>query len=112
MAKTGLQGLVAYQVALELAETMFALECKGSIRDQLTRASESVVLNIAEAHPMTGNDRAKRFRVALGEASECRGALAILRIRKLLTPAEYEKHMALVDRACALLYPLSLRKEV
>ena len=51
MAKMGLEGLDAFQVALQLAEEVHALGLKGSIRDQLTRASESVVLNTAGAPP-------------------------------------------------------------
>lgn len=74
---TGLAGLVAYQVALEFAQKVYELEVKGSLRDQITRAAESVVLNIAEAHPAKGADRARRFRIAASEASECRGCTGI-----------------------------------
>lgn len=88
---TGLMGLDAYRVALQLAEEVYALGIKGNLRDQLTRAAESVVLNIAEAHPTTGKDRARRFRIAANEASECRGALTLLKIRKEITPETFER---------------------
>jgi len=104
--KNGLEGLDAFQVALQLAEEVYALGLKGSIRDQLTRSSESVVLNIAEAHPATGQDRIRGFVVARKEASECRGALAILRVRKQIKPETYDRLWNLVDRVSAMLYRL------
>ena len=94
-------------MALQLAEEVHALGLKGSIRDQLTRSSESVVLNIAEAHPTTGQDRIRGFVVARKEASECRGALAILRVRKQIKPETYDRLWNLVDRISAMLYRLS-----
>ena len=103
----GLMGLDAYRVALQLAEEVYALEIKGNLRDQLTRASESVVLNIAEAHPTTGKDRARRFRIAANEAGECRGALTLLKIRKQITPETFERMWNLVDRVAAMLWKLS-----
>jgi len=104
--KNGLEGLDAFQVALQLAEEVHALGLRGSIRDQLTRSSESVVLNIAEAHPATGQDRIRGFVVARKEASECRGALAILRVRKQIKPETYDRLWNLVDRISAMLYRL------
>lgn len=106
MAKTGLEGLDAFQVALQFAEEVHALGLRGSIRDQLTRASESVVLNIAEAHPATGADRARGFTIARKEASECRGALAILRVRKQIKPETFDRLWNLVDRISAMLFRL------
>lgn len=103
---TGLAGLVAYQVALEFAQKVYELEVKGSLRDQITRAAESVVLNIAEAHPAKGADRARRFRIAASEASECRGALALLKIRKRISAEKYDEMWNLVDQIGAMLYRL------
>jgi len=44
---------------------------RGHVIDQSYRAAESVILNIAEAYPMPGADRARRFRIAGAEAAEC-----------------------------------------
>ena len=106
MANIGLMGLDVFNVAVELADAIYLLGLKGSMRDQLTRASESVVLNISEAHPATGADRARRFQLALNEASEMRGALAILKVRRILTPSKYAELSSLVDRVAAMLYRL------
>ena len=54
---------------------------RGHVIDQSYRAAESVILNIAEAYPMSGADRARRFRIAGGEAAECRAGLDLLEIR-------------------------------
>ncbi len=48
---------------------------------QLLKAAEAVVLNIAEAYPTFGADRARRFRIAGDEASERGAALDLLQIR-------------------------------
>lgn len=106
MAK-GLLGLDVMNVALELAEAVNELGLKGNIRDQLTRASESVVLNIAESDPAMGADRRKGYRVALKEASECKGALLLLKIRKEISAEIFERLWTLVDRVCAMLWKLS-----
>jgi four helix bundle protein len=106
-AMTGLEGLDVYRVALEFAEQVYALGLKGSIRDQLTRASESVVLNIAEAHPARGNERARKFQIALNEISECRGGIAILRVRRQIRREVYDELSKLIDRIAAMLWRLS-----
>ena len=77
----------ACQVSLEFyRQLMAALQtaARSHVANQITRASESVVLNIGEAYPATGNDRARRIRIAADEASECRVALDLLDIRKAL----------------------------
>ncbi len=40
------------------------------LRDQATRAGQSIVLNIAEASGRAGRSRAYHFRIALGSAAE------------------------------------------
>ena len=41
------------------------------------------------------------------EASECRGALALLKIRKWITAEKYDEMFGLVDQLGAMLYRLS-----
>ena len=103
----GLMGLDVMRAALEFAEEVRELGLKGSLRDQLERASESVVLNIAETDPAEGADRLKGFRVALKEASECKGALLLLKLRRITTTEKQERMWKLNDRICAMLYKLS-----
>jgi hypothetical protein len=60
--RAGLQGFDAYTNALAFYRAVAdALhnKPKGHVPDQLTRAAESVVLNVAEAHPALGADRAR-----------------------------------------------------
>ena len=106
MKKVGLMGLDAFNVAVELADKVHGLGLKGSIRDQIVRGSESVVLNISEAHPASGADRARRFQLALNEASEMRGALTILRLRRTISREKHDELWKLVDRVAAMLYRL------
>lgn len=58
-------------------------------KDQLDRASTSIVLNIAEGN---GNfsikDRARFFEIAYGSATECAGCLDVIVARKLAKPEE------------------------
>ena len=103
----GLMGLDVMKVALEFADAVYELALKGSIRDQLTRASESIVLNIAESDPATGDDRRKGFRTALKEASECKGGLLLLKMRRQVTKETFDRMWDLDDRLCAMLYRLS-----
>jgi len=109
----GLKGLHAYQVALELYR-QFNAALKNTGRDhlstQLLRAAESVVLNVAEAHPTVGADRARRFRIAANEASECGAALDLLEIRGALDRETLKALRALLDRERAMLWRLSRQR--
>src|SRR6185369_9312273 len=85
----GLQGFHAYQNALAFYRAIVSAlrnGPRGHVCDQLLRAAESVALNVAEAHPTTGADRARRFRIAANEASECGAALDLLEIRGAIRP--------------------------
>ena len=58
-AKSGLAGLDAYRVALEFYQQVRGATRgrRGHVVEQLCRAAESVVLNVAEAYPAVGADR-------------------------------------------------------
>jgi four helix bundle protein len=106
----GLAGLDAYQVALDFYRLLVGAlrnAPKGHVTDQICRAAESVVLNVAEAHPALGADRARRFRIAFNEASECGAALDLLEIRGRLGGPALSQLRALLDRERAMLYRLS-----
>src|SRR5688572_16047139 len=106
--KTGLAGFDAYVVALQFYKGVRrALRGKrGHVAQQLSDAAESVVLNVAEAYPTVGADRARRFRIAENEASECAAALDILEIRGDLTPDTLLALRDLLDRERAMLWRL------
>ena len=72
--------------------------------DQLTRAAESVVRNIAEgAGRWSEADSASRYKIARGEAMECAASLDVLRLRKLVTDARYDRGIQLLEGVVAML---------
>jgi len=72
--------------------------------DQLIRAAESVVRNIAEgAGRWTPRDSGKHFRIARGEAMECAASLDVLLLRKLVLAARYDRAIGLLERIVAML---------
>jgi four helix bundle protein len=104
----GIEGLDAYRVAVEFYRLLrqSTRGRRGHAIDQSYRAAESAVLNIAEAYPMTGLDRARRFRIAGGEAAECHAGLDLLEIRGELRGAALTDLRLLLDRARAMLWRL------
>ena len=76
--------LDVYYLAVEHLELVTRVRATAKVLDQLDRASESILLNIAEGmgKPVRSKDRRKYFRTALGSAKESACAWTILRIRK------------------------------
>ena len=99
--------LDVYRVALEFHRSIMPLkQVRGiaDLRDQLLRASESVVLNIAEGAGRFGRDDKRRFyRFASGSAMECAGVLELLRNRGTLSEAGYQARRALLIRVIQML---------
>ena len=104
----GIQGLDAYRVAVEFYRLLrqSTRGRRGHVIDQSYRAAESVILNIAEAYPMPGADRARRFRIAGAEAAECHAGLDLLEIRGELKGPSLSELRALLDRTRAMLWRL------
>ena len=72
--------------------------------DQLIRAAESVVRNIAEgAGRWSRADSVKHYRIARGEAMECAASLDVFRLRRLVTTERYETGMRLLEAEVAML---------
>jgi len=72
--------------------------------DQLTRAAESVVRNIAEgAGRWSEADSANRDKIARGEAMECAASLDVMRLRKVITDAQYARGGQLLEGVVAML---------
>lgn len=72
--------------------------------DQLTRSAESVVRNIAEgAGRWSEADSANRYKIARGEAMESAASLDVMRLRKLITDARYERGSQLLEGVVAML---------
>jgi four helix bundle protein len=85
--------LRAYQAALEFIAwvdpILEQLPTKMAVRDQLDRASTSVVLNLAEGNGKRSHpDRCRYFDTSRGSAVECAACLDVLVVKKKLTPNE------------------------
>ena len=72
--------------------------------DQLIRAAESVVRNIAEAAGRwSAGDASKHYRIARGEAMESAASLDVFKLRKLVAPETYARGIALLEGVVAML---------
>ena len=72
--------------------------------DQLIRAAESVVRNIAEgAGRWSEADSAKHYKIARGEAMESAASLDVLKLRSLLSRARYDQGIRLLESVVAML---------
>jgi four helix bundle protein len=105
--------LDCYRVAVEfqiLAAGLCRRRGVGSLRDQLDRASVSIVLNIAEGAGRTsGPDKANFYSIARGSATECAAALDLMLARGFVTVAEHRKGRGLIIRVVQMLTRLSAR---
>ena len=103
------QRLDVYQRAIEFLalaiEIVEALPRGHAERgDQLIRAAESVVRNIAEgAGRWSDADSAKHYKIARGEAMEAAASLDIIKLRRLVTEARYDRGIQLLEGVVAML---------
>ena len=103
------QRLDVYQRAIEFLALVY--DIVGAVprghadrADQLTRAAESVVRNIAEgAGRWSQADSANRYKIARGEAMECAASLDVMKLRKVLTEARYERGSQLLEAVVSML---------
>ena len=73
------------------------LPAKLAAKDQLDRASTSVVLNLAEGNGKRSHpDRCRYFDIARGSAVECAACLDVLRVKKRLTETEAAEGKAIL----------------
>lgn len=78
--------LDVYKLALEfqLLASSLPLRRHGALRNQLERASISIVLNIAEgAGRRSPQDKCRFYSIARGSATECAAILDLVRLRGL-----------------------------
>ena len=89
---------LAYELALELHKQCEGIRAKRHIKDQLDRASLSVVLNLAEASGKPTQPEQRRiFSIALGSLRETQALLRIL---------NQQSAHAMSDRLGGMLYRL------
>ena len=101
--------LAVYQLALELHA--FAASkvptLSRVLKDQLERASLSVVLNVAEgAGRRSRKDKARHYTYARGSATEVAACFDVLRIRKLAPVGECARGRSLAVRVTQMLTKL------
>jgi four helix bundle protein len=106
--------LDCFRVAVEF-QTLAADLCTqrrlGALRDQLDRASVSIVLNIAEgAGRRTPADKAHFFTISRGSATECAAVLELLAARGLLTAQAHRHGRGLLVRVVQMLTRLIARQ--
>jgi len=105
--------LDCYRVAVEfqrIAARLVSNRRMGALRDQLDRASVSIVLNIAEgAGRRFARDKANFFTIARGSATECAAVLDLLLARGLLSPADHRHGRGLLIRVVQMLTRLTAR---
>lgn len=74
-----LSKFLTYQLAVKLYKAVKALGLRGEIRDQIERASLSIVCNLAEGSGKTKTaDRLRFFEIAMGSTREVQALLEII----------------------------------
>ncbi len=76
---------------------------------QLTRAAESVALNVGEARMRKDGDQRRHYEMAAGSASELTTALRIARLRRYIDDADFASVDEPLDHVRAILYCLTRR---
>ena len=103
------QRLDVYQRAIEFLALVYDIVDKlpkghSDRADQLVRAGESVVRNIAEgAGRWSEADSSKHYKIARGEAIQCAACLDVLKLRKLVAATQYEDGIRLLEGVVAML---------
>ena len=73
-----LKNFRTYQLAITLYRDCQKLKVKGGLRDQLDRASSSVVLNLAEGSAKhSRKDRVRFYQIAMGSLREVEAILEL-----------------------------------
>ncbi len=80
-----------------------------SLALQLTRAADSIVLNLGEGNYNDAGNRRARYSTAAGSANESRMALRLALAWGYVAPQRVEVPLALLDRIIAMLWKLSRR---
>lgn len=104
--------LHVYNVALELHTLCSTLVAALNriVRDQLERASLSVVLNVAEAGGRRSRrDKARYYAIARGSATEVAALLDVLVMRRLASPAAVRTGRRLAIRVVQMLTRMDQR---
>ena len=96
-----IKNFTAYNLAIQLHRHVETMGLKASLQDQVQRASESVVLNLAEgsAKP-TKRDKQRFYAIAFGSVREIQAVFDI-------TQPTDKRVIELADRVAAIIYRLT-----
>jgi four helix bundle protein len=103
------------EVALQAIEVLAPVigrirRCDRDLGEQIRRALNSVVLNIAEGNRSEGGLRLSRFSSAAGSNGEARAGLRVAVAWRHVPASELEAGEALLDRVGAMLHKLGARR--
>ena len=99
---------VSLNVLKRLAPIEVAIRRKSNqLAKQLTRAAESVSLNLAEGQARKDGDQRRHYEMAAGSAGELSAAMRIARLRDYISDADYAHVDEELDRVRAMLYRLT-----
>jgi four helix bundle protein len=85
-----LQNFRTYQLAKEFYKDCEKIKCLAHVRDQLSRASLSIVLNLAEGSGRTSSkDKARFYSIALGSFRESYSIIDLLDQAELLKKYDF-----------------------
>jgi four helix bundle protein len=105
--------LDVYRVAVEfqvLAAQLLPRRGLAALRDQLDRASVSIVLNVAEgAGRSSGPDKARFYAMARGSATECAAVIDLVLVRGLAPAPTCRQARSLLVRVIQMLTKLIAR---
>jgi four helix bundle protein len=104
-----------YRVALEfqqLVPRLFPRKGYASLRDQLDRASASILLNLAEGCGRTSRaDKAQFYTIARGSAMESAAVLDVLLARLVIAPAVHRHARGMLLRVVQMVTKLIQRMQ-
>jgi len=98
----------AREVVREIAPVVRVIRTQDAkLADQIRRAAQSVVLNIAEGRGNKGGNAELRFATACGSAKEVRAALGVASDWGYVEPGMVAHLDRRLDRVCAITWCLS-----
>jgi four helix bundle protein len=104
------EDIEAWKKARELTKVIYEVTAQGkiaadfSLRDQLRRASVSIMANIAEGFEREGNKEFRQFlATAKGSAGEVKALIYVALDAGLTSSEEFQRIMALADETSRLL---------
>ena len=102
----------ALETALKVLEALVPVETRirlrnGELAKQISRASESIALNLGEGRERRDGDKRRHYEMAAGSASELTTALRIAVAKRYIAEHERAAVEQPLDRVRAMLFRLT-----